>query len=116
MKITYILVFTVTIGPPRDFVLTVAGTESLTFSWIAPYNADAVTILFYTLSCNPTFQNDIIVVVPMEGNITLHDFIPGTTYTCTVYATTNEGPGLGISKTSTTVEGTSLFYSTCVNW
>ena len=91
------------IGPPRNFDIAVAGTESLTFSWNAPYEPEG--ILSYTLSCDPTFQNEIIIVIPTEGSITLHDFIPGTTYTCSVYATNVDGPGLSATQTATTLEG-----------
>ena len=82
------------------------GTESLTFSWEAPYDSSDLNIESYTLFCHPQFQDEITVTVPTAGTVTLEEeFLPGTTYTCSVYATNAAGDGLTADQTQTTLEG-----------
>lgn len=98
--------FVVNFGPPTNFEIVVTGTETLTFIWDAPYDSDDLEIVSYTLFCHPRFQDEISIIVPIPGTITLDDeFLPGTTYTCSVYGTNADGDGLTAIQTSTTREG-----------
>lgn len=84
----------------------VTGAETLTFSWEVPYDSEDLNIESYTIECNPRFQEEITITVPLPGSITLaEDFLPGTTYTCSVYATNALGDGVAAVQTATTLEG-----------
>lgn len=84
----------------------VAGTESLTFRWDAPYGSEGLEIVSYTLFCHPRFKDEISVTVPIPGTITLEDeFLPGTTYTCSVYGTNDDGDGVRAVQTAITEDG-----------
>ena len=97
---------TVNIGPPTNFEILVTGTETLTFRWDEPYAAGDLNIESYTLFCHPMFQDEISITVPTPDSITLEeDFLPGTTYTCSVFATNVDGDGVTAVQTATTLEG-----------
>ena len=96
----------VNIGPPTNFEVVATGTESLQISWEAPYDSADLNILSYTISCDPQFHDEISVTVPVATTIVLESqFIPGTTYTCSVYATNADGNGIAAEATAITLEG-----------
>jgi hypothetical protein len=97
---------TLNIGPPTNFEIVAAGTESLRFSWEPPYDSDDLNILSYTIYCSPRFHDEISVTVPIAGTVVLESqFIPGTTYTCSIYATNADGDGSTAVAIATTLEG-----------
>ena len=79
------------------------GTETLTFSWDLPLEIEFNEIDYFVIDCEPKFQHDITEIV-MGLSATLEEFLPGTTYTCTVTAKTNE-LGAPAEQTATTEEG-----------
>ena len=89
-------------GPPQNFVITVEGTETLSFSWELPLEIELGDIDFFVIDCEPTFQHDITVMVMGGFSVTLEEFLPGTTYTCTVRAGNLGAPAV---QTATTEEG-----------
>ena len=102
------------IGPPTNFEIVAIGTESLRFRWDPPYDSDDLNIMSYTIYCNPQFHDEISVTVAFASTIALDSqFIPGTTYTCSVYATNAVGDGLAAEATATTLEGKicSIYFS-----
>ena len=97
------------IGPPTNFEIVAAGTESLRFSWEPPYDSDDINIISYTIYCSPQFHDEISVTVPIAGTIILESqFIPGTIYTCSIYATNADGDGPTAVAIATTLEGKPL--------
>ena len=91
-------------GPPRNFEIAVIGSETLAFSWDEPLDIDPDDIQYFVIECEPTFQHDIMETVTGSLNKTLEEFLPGTTYTCTVAAKTSE-LGAPATQTATTEEG-----------
>ena len=89
------------VGPPRNFSITVEGTETLTFSWDIPLEITPEEIEYYVIECNPRFQHDITSVVINAQTVTLSEFLPGTKYTCTVRAKYSEfgAPAVGSAVT-----------------
>ena len=91
-------------GPPQNFVITVEGEETLTFSWELPLEMEQEDIDYFIIDCEPQFQHDITVRV-LEGlTVTLEEFLPGTTYTCTVAANADD-LGTPAMQTQTTHVG-----------
>lgn len=95
------------VGPPQNFVITVEGTETLTFSWDLPFDITLDEIDYFIISCEPTFQHAILEIVIDEFSVTLEEFLPGTTYNCTVAAKTDE-LGAPAEQTATTAEGKNI--------
>ena len=91
-------------GPPQNFQINVTGTETLTFSWELPLSIGLDEIQYFVINCEPKFQHDLTQVVADSFTATLEEFLPGTTYTCTVAAKTNE-LGAPAVQTATTQEG-----------
>ena len=92
------------VGPPQNFVITVGGTETLIFSWDLPLEITLDEIDYFVIECNPRFQHDIMEIVIEAFTVTLQEFLPGTTYTCTV-AAKSDGLGAPATQTATTDEG-----------
>lgn len=89
-------------GAPRNFVVSVENT-SLSFQWDPPAdNETGGTIIFYTLSCTGTGNDGFEAKLNVIEDITLDEFLPSTTYTCTLSASTNGGEGPTASVTATT--------------
>lgn len=96
------------VGAPQNFTIQPIGPEMLKFSWGLPPGIDVIEqIDFFVIDCEPTFLDDIQVDVQML-EITLTEFLPGTTYTCTVRAKRDE-LGSPAVQTATTPEGRSIF-------
>ena len=91
-------------GPPKNFVITVEGSETLSFSWELPLDTTMDQIAFFVIRCEPAFQHAIEEIVVGELSVTLEEFLPGTTYTCTVAAKIDE-LGAPAEQTATTEEG-----------
>ena len=89
-------------GPPQNFAITVEGTETLTFTWEVPLEIEQEDIDFFVVNCEPRFQHDITVMIMDGFSVTLEEFLPGTTYTCTVRAGELGAPAM---QTATTEEG-----------
>ena len=85
-------------------MIDVVGTETLAFNWELPLETTQEDILYYTIECVPHFQHAIIEIV-IGMTAVLEEFLPGTTYTCTVTATTDDGLGAPATQTATTEEG-----------
>lgn len=92
------------VGPPQNFTIEVFGTETLSFNWELPLDIDIDEIDYFVVDCNPTFQHDITGTVTDSLSVTLEEFLPGTTYTCTVAAKT-DALGAPATATATTEEG-----------
>ena len=90
-------------GPPQNFEITVLGPETLQFSWDLPLDIDFGEIDYFVVECNPKFQHDIAANI-MDDSVILEEFLPGTTYTCTVAAKTNR-LGAPATQIATTEEG-----------
>jgi len=90
-------------------VVSVENT-SLSFQWDPPAdNETGGTIIFYTLSCwagDEGFEAKLNVI----EDITLDEFLPSTTYTCTLSTSTNGGEGPTASVTATTDGEISTLY------
>lgn len=91
-------------GPPQNFIITVDGSETLTFSWGLPLEIEEDEIDYYVIECMPHFQHAISEIVLDSQTVTLEEFLPGTTYTCTVAAKGDE-LGAPARQTATTEEG-----------
>ena len=91
-------------GPPQNFTIGVIGSETLSFSWGLPLDIDTSEIAYFVIECDPSFQHDITEIVPDSFSVTLTEFLPGTTYTCTVAAKT-DAIGAPAMATATTEEG-----------
>lgn len=73
---------------------------SLSFEWDPP--VDNETLLSYTLSCSDEDGDGFEVELKVIERITVDEFLPSTTYTCTILATTNGGDGLTAEVSATT--------------
>ena len=93
------------VGPPQNFMITVEGSETLTFSWDLPLETELGDIQYYVIECEPRFQHAITEIVT-DTTATLEEFLPGTTYTCTVAAKADD-LGAPAMQTATTEEGKS---------
>ena len=103
--IVYFSYHTAIVGPPQNFEITVLGSETLQFSWDLPLDIEFEEIDYFVVECNPKFQHDIAAnIIGMDNSVILEEFLPGTTYTCTVAAKTNE-LGAPATQTATTEEG-----------
>lgn len=80
------------------------GSETLTFRWDLPLGVTQDLINYFLIRCEPTFQHAISEVVLNDLSVTLEEFLPGTTYTCTVQAKADE-LGAPATQTATTEEG-----------
>lgn len=95
----------VNLGPPTNFEITDIATESLTFRWDPPYDSNDLTINTYTVTCTPVFQEAIEATVDASITVVIIDkFLPGTNYTCSVYATNDVGDGSTAEQYATTLE------------
>lgn len=89
-------------GPPRNFVISVEKT-TLHFEWDPPADDEIGGILVsYTLSCSHEGDNDFDVDLEVIEEITIDEFLPSTTYECTILATTNGGDGPTATQSATT--------------
>ena len=103
---TYMCIATAPDGPPLNFVITVQGPRTLTFSWDPPSeDLRNGVITGYLLSCDPqpeglpmTYEQSEVV------NITVGGFEVYTTYTCRVSASTSAGEGPSATVVITTLE------------
>ena len=86
-------------------MIDVVGLETLAFSWELPLETTQNDILYYTIECVPHFQHAIMEIVNNGMTAVLEEFLPGTSYTCTVTATTDDGLGAPATQTATTEEG-----------
>lgn len=86
-------------GAPRNFTISVDKT-TLHFEWDPP--DDDGTLVSYTLSCSHEGDNDFDVELNIIEEITIDEFLPSTTYECTILATTNGGDGPTASQSATT--------------
>ena len=100
----YCLITTAFVGPPQNFVIIVKGAETLTFSWELPLETEQEDIDYFVIECKPRFQHDITELVMEDLTVTLEEFLPGTTYTCTVAAKADD-LGAPATQTATTEEG-----------
>ena len=100
----FIVIITAIVGPPLNFTITVEGSETLTFSWDLPLEIKLADIDYFVIRCEPTFQHAITEIVLDGFSVTLEEFLPGTTYTCTVQAKSDE-LGAPAVQTATTDEG-----------
>ena len=91
-------------GPPQNFTIEVLGTETLSFNWELPLDIELNEIDYFVIDCDPSFQHDITEIVLDSFSVTLEEFLPATTYTCTVAAKTN-ALGAPAMATATTEEG-----------
>lgn len=99
-----IYITTAFVGPPTNFKITVGGSETLIFSWGLPLEIEESEIDYYVIECMPHFQHAISKIVLDSQTVTLEEFLPGTTYTCTVAAKGDE-LGAPARQTATTEEG-----------
>ena len=105
MVVVSILIFTVPSGAPLDFTVSVNRT-TLECSWgpLAENERNGV-ITSYTLTC---LVDDVMVfneeLSPSVGMFSIDFYSPNTTYTCSIYASTNSGDGpssTGVTVTTT---------------
>ena len=93
------------VGPPQNFMITVEGSETLTFSWDLPLETELGDVQYFVIECEPHFQHAITEIVT-DMMATLEEFLPGTMYTCTVAAKADD-LGAPAMQTATTEEGKS---------
>ena len=94
-------------------------TTALRFRWNPPIQQERNGIITsYTLTCTPELLLDDF---PREfdepGEVTINGFLPGTNYTCSIYASNDVGNGPSIARNATTMEGLSHYIlgNTCKN-
>ena len=81
----------------------VGGSSDLTFTWDPPSVTNG-EIDNYTLTCSPTIDLLPMVFDATVFNTTLPMFIPGTTYTCSLRASSGGGLGSPTMVTAATLE------------
>ena len=79
--------YTAFLAAPENFKITAEGTETLKFSWELPLEAEWRDIYYFVIECTPHFQHAITESVLDSLTVTLEEFLPGTTYKCSVAAT-----------------------------
>ena len=89
-------------------MITVEGTETLTFSWELPLEAEWTDIHYFVIECTPHFQHAIKESILDSLTVSLEEFLPGTTYTCSVAAIA-DGIGDKATESAKTKEGMSKF-------
>ena len=103
----YILLHIVPSGAPQNFTVSVKKT-TLIFEWDPPADGEAGGVITsYTLACTDENNDDFEIELNVIEKIAIDEFLPSTTYTCTILASTNAGDGPTASVTTTT-EGRSL--------
>ena len=92
------------LAAPQNFTVTPKGTETLKFSWELPLEAEWSDIHYFDIECTPHFQHAIKESVLDSLTVTLEEFLPGTTYTCSVAAIA-DGRGDKATESAKTDEG-----------
>lgn len=95
-------------GAPQNFTISVEKT-TLTFEWDPPAEDErGGTLVSYTLACNNDDDGDDAFEVDLNviEKITVDEFLPSTSYTCTILASTNGGDGPTASVSATTESNT----------
>ena len=98
-------------GPPLNYKVISRGT-GLYFRWDAP--ADNIRIISYTITCYISSELTISITLNPVNSVTLDEFMPSTTYTCSIYASTTGGDGPSTSSVNVTTEGMHGHYIMCI--
>ena len=92
-------------GPPLNFKVVARGT-GLYFNWDEP--AGDVTIVSYTIICEVSGDAVINATLNPVNKIVLDEFMPSTTYLCSMYASSSGGSGPSTVAVNVTTEGITL--------
>lgn len=95
-------------GPPLNFKVIPRGT-GLYFRWDAPEGS--ITILSYTITCYISSDLAINVTLNPVNSITLDEFMPSTTYTCSMLGSSSGGKGPSTNRVNVTTEGLQSIYT-----
>ena len=100
-------------NPPRNFMITVEGATTLTFSWDPP-DPENGTPESYVLTCDPEMEGIPSPAgfprtipagdPPVSVTVTLSVFRPGVTYNCGVFASNDAGDSVSVTDSATTLE------------
>lgn len=89
-------------GAPQNFTVTVEKT-TLIFEWDPPLEDEIGGVLTsYTLACSNNNSDNFEIKLNVIEKITISEFLPSTTYDCTILASTNAGDGPTASVIATT--------------
>ena len=107
-----IFLFTVPIlspsGAPLNFTVSISGPRTLTFSWKPPSeDQQNGPIIRYCLQCIAIHDRDHRVEMNMDYlqmSFSVSEFLPDTSYNCSVSALTAAGRGPIASQTISTLE------------
>lgn len=90
-------------GPPLNYKVVPIGT-GLYFRWDDPED-DNIRILSYTITCYISDTVAINVTLNPINSVVLDEFMPSTTYRCSIYSTSSGGNGPPTPSVNVTTEG-----------